>query len=440
MSTHLSALLALGLACLAPAPSPAATFTATEMMKLRRLADPQVSPDGSRVAFALTEVDLAGGKRNTDLWLVPVAGGEPRRITSSPASDSRPRWSPDGDADRLPLHARRLFAGVGARPRRRRAAQAHLARDRRRTASSGSTRRRLLVVAEVFPDCGADDACNAKTLGEAGKPSSARVYDDLLFRHWDTWDDGRRNHLLVVPLDGGAAVDLTPGGDDAPPFSLGGEDWSRVARRAGGLLLAQGRGRTRPGARTPTCSWCRPRAARRSGSPTRRGLRRRLPLQPGRQPPRLAHAAARRLRGRPLAARGLDRKTRRRSATLTESFDRHVESFAFSPDSKTIYFTAEEAGRSPVFSVPAAGGPVTTVLGGRHLRRPVGPARRQDARGDAGHAHPPRGDRPLRRRTGRASPRVTHVERRVPRRLRPARRRERHLHRRGRARASRPGW
>ena len=46
--------------------------------------------------------------------------------------------------------------------------------------------KRLLVVAEVFPGCGADDACNAKALGEAGKPSSARAYDDLLFRHWDT--------------------------------------------------------------------------------------------------------------------------------------------------------------------------------------------------------------------------------------------------------------
>jgi dipeptidyl aminopeptidase/acylaminoacyl peptidase len=50
--------------------------------------------------------------------------------------------------------------------------------------------------------------------------------------------------------------------------------------------------------------------------------------------------------------------------TLTEQFDRQVESFAFSPDAKALYFNAQEAGRSHVFSVPVAGGRVATVLGG----------------------------------------------------------------------------
>jgi dipeptidyl aminopeptidase/acylaminoacyl peptidase len=75
-----------------------------------RLAAPQVSPDGGRVAFALTAIDLTGGKRNTDLRLVPVAGGEPRRITSSTASDSRPRTGADAFArvDGRRLQAREL--------------------------------------------------------------------------------------------------------------------------------------------------------------------------------------------------------------------------------------------------------------------------------------------------------------------------------------------
>src|SRR5574341_1371330 len=91
-------LLASLAAALAPLPAAAAPppFTATEMMKLKRLADPQLSPDGALVAYALTEIDLAGATRNSDVWLAPVSGGEPRRLTSSPASDSRPRFSPDG--------------------------------------------------------------------------------------------------------------------------------------------------------------------------------------------------------------------------------------------------------------------------------------------------------------------------------------------------------
>ena len=361
MSKHLSALLALGLACLAPAASPAAPFTATEMMKLRRLADPQVSPDGSRVAFALTEVDLEGGKRNTDLWLVPVAGGEPRRITSSPASDSRPRWSPDGTR----------IAFLSARDGSSQVWALDLAGGEPRKLTSLATgadgfewidAKRLLVVAEVFPECGADDACNAKKLAEAGKPSSARAYDDLLFRHWDRWDDGRRNHLLVVPIDGGAAVDLTPGGDDAPPFSLGDEDWSVSPDGQEACFSRKDRKDEAWSTNAdvfvvPTAGGTPKRVEGAEGydggcrySPDGSLLAWRAQLRAGYEADRWRLVV-------------LDRKTSSRR-TLTESLDRGVESFAFSPDSRTVYFTAEEAGRSHVFSVPAAGGAIATVLGG----------------------------------------------------------------------------
>ncbi len=362
MSPRLPALLSLGLACLWPSASASALpFTATEMMRLSRLADPKVSPDGSRVAFALTEVDLPGGKRNTDLWVVPTAGGEPRRVTSNPASDSRPRWSPDG--------ARIAF--LSSRGGSSQVWALDLSGGEPRPLTSLATgvdafewldAKRLLVVAEVFPGCGADDACNAKALGEAGKPSSARAYDDLLFRHWDTWDDGRRNHLLVVPVEGGATLDLTPGGDDAPPFSLGDEDWS--ASPDGQEACFSRKDRKDEAWSTnadvfvvPTAGGTPMRVSEAAGydggcrySPDGGLLAWRSQLRAGYEADRWRLVVQ-------------DRKTGTKR-TLTESLDRGVESFVFSPDSKTVYFTAEEAGRSHVFSVPAAGGSVTPVLGG----------------------------------------------------------------------------
>src|SRR5262249_37020674 len=70
--------------------------TPAEMMRLQRLADPQVSPDGRWIAYQATQIDATSWARNADIWVVPAAGGPPRRITEDPKSDTRPRWSPDG--------------------------------------------------------------------------------------------------------------------------------------------------------------------------------------------------------------------------------------------------------------------------------------------------------------------------------------------------------
>jgi dipeptidyl aminopeptidase/acylaminoacyl peptidase len=330
-------------------------------MKLKRVADPRVSPDGAQVAFAMTEIDLAGGKRNTDVWVVAASGGEPRRLTSSPASDSSPRWSRDG----------RQLAFLSTRDGGSQVWALDLAGGEPRKLTSLATgvdgfawldARRLLVKTDVFPDCGADDACSAKRLAAAGQPSSARVYDELLFRHWDTWEDGRRSHLLVVPVDGGAAVDLTPGGDDAPPFSLGGEDWA-VSPDGQEACFSRKDAKDEAWSTNgdvfvvPTAGGP---AKRVSDAPGYDGICRYSPdgrLLAWRSQRRAGYEADR------WRLEVLDRKTGARR-TLTEPLDRHVDTFVFSPDSATVYFAAEDDGRSQVYSVPSAGGPIRSLLAG----------------------------------------------------------------------------
>jgi dipeptidyl aminopeptidase/acylaminoacyl peptidase len=348
----------LALPAWAPLASAAEPFTATEMMKLKRLADPQLAPDGSAVAYALTEVDLAGQTRNSDLWLSPLQGGEPRRLTSNPASDSRPRFSPDG----------RTLAFLSTRDGSAQVWQLDLAGGEPRKLTSLATgvdafewlgSARLALVSEVFPDCGADDACNAKRLAEAGKPSSARAYDELLYRHWDTWDDGRRSHVLALTLATGALVDLTPGGDDAPPFNLGGEDWG-VAPDGSEVCVAK---KDAKGEAWHT-------NAELYLIPAEGGEAKRISDSPGYDSGCRYSPDGRLLAYRSMARAGyeadrfrlvlFDRATGERRS-LAESFDRSVDPVAFSPDGKTIYFTAEDNGHSPVFEVSVSGGPVTAL-------------------------------------------------------------------------------
>src|SRR5579859_1707763 len=71
-------------------------FTFEDMMALKRISGPVISPDGKWVLFSAMDVSLKDNKKTTHLWLVPLAGGESRQLTSDPAGEDRGRWSPDG--------------------------------------------------------------------------------------------------------------------------------------------------------------------------------------------------------------------------------------------------------------------------------------------------------------------------------------------------------
>src|SRR3954462_12036829 len=67
-----------------------------DMFRLKRVSDPQISPDGKQVAYVIGEVLKDENRINTDVWVVAADGGQPRKLTNSPKHDRHPRWSPDG--------------------------------------------------------------------------------------------------------------------------------------------------------------------------------------------------------------------------------------------------------------------------------------------------------------------------------------------------------
>src|SRR5438874_3950218 len=92
-------LMAAGIFASAPAhtQTPAKRpFTFEDMMALKRISSPEISPDGKWVLFSAVDVNLKDNKKTPHLWLVPLAGGESRQLTSDPSGEDRGRWSPDG--------------------------------------------------------------------------------------------------------------------------------------------------------------------------------------------------------------------------------------------------------------------------------------------------------------------------------------------------------
>src|SRR6202167_3541112 len=70
-------------------------FTFEDMMKLRRVGEPEVSPDGKWVIFSVVDVDLEANTKTPHIWIVATAGGQEREIVADQDTD-RPRWAPDG--------------------------------------------------------------------------------------------------------------------------------------------------------------------------------------------------------------------------------------------------------------------------------------------------------------------------------------------------------
>ncbi|MBM3848948.1 MAG: S9 family peptidase [Verrucomicrobia bacterium] len=232
MSRAIRTALTLGMAVLVDGMRAAEVpggLTFERLASLRRLSDPQPSPDGRWIACVVSTPDLATNRTDSDVWLVPVGGGVPRKFAASPKHDRHPRWSPDGRWLAFESH-RDGEPQVWIQP-----VDGGEARAVTRLSTGASAPvwspdgSRIAFLSSVFPEFSGKPAAESERLNreriqglEKGQVK-ARVYDALPVRKWDAMNDGRRNHLFVVSVAQGAAVkdpvDLTPGAQDAVPWS-----------------------------------------------------------------------------------------------------------------------------------------------------------------------------------------------------------------------------
>src|SRR5579864_1210131 len=241
--------------CLAQARRP---FTFEDMMALQRVGEPQVSPDGRWVAFSAVKVDLKANTRTPHLWVVPLAGGESRQITSGVAGEDRPRWSPDGkriayissqdgSSQVWTVDFDDATGALTGEPRRITSISTEA--DGELWSPDGQN---ILLVSSVYHDCKDDDCNKARGEEKAMSKVKASIFTGLFYRHWSGYTGGKRSHLFVVPATGGVARDLTTGDHDVPPFQLG-ATCTPSRPRARRWLSPATSAKSRPPAPTTTC-------------------------------------------------------------------------------------------------------------------------------------------------------------------------------------------
>ncbi len=341
-----------------------APFDVNAMMELKRIGDPQISPDSRWVTFTMQSVDVAGNRKPQQVWIVPLDGGTPRPITFEGEVNQRARWSPDSRriafiSDRSGSSQIWLMDPDGANPRQ----VTNLATEADGVLFSPDGKN-LLFTSTVYPECAADDACNKRNLDaeKAGKVR-ARIYTELLYRHWTAWQSRRRSHLLVVPVTGGTPRDLTPGTRDVPPFSLGGPDDYDVAPDGKEVCFAMNTDPV-PATSTNTDLF----VISIEGGETRR-----ITANPGADSSPRYSPDGKYVAWRTQVRAGyesdrwrlvvLERATGRLT-NLTENIDRWVNSFAWSPDSANLFFTTEDRGRQAIQFISVNGGAVRVAASG----------------------------------------------------------------------------
>jgi len=341
------------LSALPPAKKP---FTFEDMMRLKRIGGPVVSPNGKWVLFGAVDVDLQENKRTPHLWVVPIAGGDALQLPSTPAGESGGRWSPDGKSYLFISAAEggsqvwtNTFEPESSMPGGVPKKITNISTEADGTIWSPDGKN-IVFTSDVYPGC-MDDACNKSSdEAQANSKVKAKVFEHLLFRHWNHYNSAKRSHLFVVPAEGGVARDLTRGDHDVPPFSLGGQDLYAISPDGTEVAF--------------TSNWDEVGATSTNNDifivPITGGDPKKVSTSPGGDSTPVYSPDGKWLAWRMQKRAGYesdrfrlvvyDRKTGQ-IKNLTENFDQWVESYAWAPDSKTLYFTSGYQGGAPIYSL-----------------------------------------------------------------------------------------
>ena len=339
-------------------------FTIEDLYRVKSIGDLALSPDEQHLAFTVGTSDLPRGKHTSRIWMMNADGTESRAMTQG-ESDSSPRFSPDGKTIAF-VRTKDENSNLWLLP-----LQGGDARQLTKISTGVSDPiwspdgQWIAFSTDVYPECNGDDACNKKIADRWNDGKlHAHMADSLLYRHWTEWKDGKATHTWIVNAASGETRDLTPGTYDTPPFELGGPVQYAFSPDSKELVVAS---KHVPDPESSTNfdlflidlnnPNTQPRDITASNSsyddsprysPDGRYIAYRTQTQPGYESALFMLAV-------------YDRSTGQ-SRIVTRNFDNWIDDFRWGSDSKSIDFTGPVEGDNPIYRVDIASGAITRLF------------------------------------------------------------------------------
>ena len=343
-----------------------------DLIKLKTIHSVKVSPDGSSLLYGVkTPPQQAGDKKESNLFLLDLTDKDatPFQLTNHPSAESSPFWGPDSKT--IYFLAKRGLPHKQLWKISSQGGEAAVASDfpldvmEMKLAPDGE---HFVASFEVFSDC-KDLACNAERYKQKAEiKHTARSYDQLMVRHWDTWKEGTVTHLFTGELDANGKitaplVDITQGlNTDAPPKPFSGleevaftPDSKHVVYSAKApaadqpwhtnydLFKVPVKGGKTENLTTSNKAW----DSHPTFSPDGKYLAYLAMSKPGYEADKFTIVLIDQVSGE--------------KRKLAEHWDRSVSSMAFSKDSRNIYVTAQDVGQKSIFAIHTAFGDVRPV-------------------------------------------------------------------------------
>jgi dipeptidyl aminopeptidase/acylaminoacyl peptidase len=363
-------------------------FSVGDMLAMDRISEQQVSPDGKQIVFTVRSTDLAADKGKTSLWLIEVDGSNLKQLIKQSDSDCCPKWSVNGKSIYF-LSTRSGSSQVWKIP----------AKWREPSLTGGGHAEQITMLPldvsnivlspdgehiafsiEVFPSLSIEQT--KQKLEKSGKrKSSGRIYEKAFVRHWNTWADGRRSHVFVMPANGKVAIDVMKDMDaDCPSKPFGGsEEFCFTPDGKNIIFTARDVGPREPwstdldlyispidGSKKPVCLTEKNEATDTTPvfSPDGKTLAYLAMSRPGYESDRLRIMLkdwpTRGEPARPELAEGVESIGQER--VLAENWDRSPASICWSKDGRKIYAVAENIGQKSLFAIDVQTGKAETIV------------------------------------------------------------------------------